>query len=403
MPVLSNYSPTKRLRRFAKADEGQALVLAGLGMVVLLMMAGLGVDVGYLHYQRQQMQKAADAGAMAGASALIYGGNYTAAGQNDSSANGFTNNVNGVTVTVNSPPQTPGDPFLNKAGYVEVIVAQARPTFFMRVGGFNTVNVSARAVGSALANSSGCIFALDPSSSKTLLIDGGVSIGSTCAIYVESSSDDALHKNGSSGSVTASYIGVVGGSQINGGFQYDCSSNGPGAPCPATGIATFLDPFLNVPAPPVASGCQNPVGNNYPAGTYCHGISISGSGPYTFGPGLITVEGAMNVIGSPRLTGTGVQFYLTCSTPGSCAGNGGTYGGISIGGNATVQLTAPTSSPKQGSCSSKTVRCPSMLPRVPSMAQVETASAGLSTFPLPTCNTQGRQVSLTPQSWSRGS
>ena len=46
-------------------------MLAALGMVVLMMMAGLGVDVGYLKYQKQQMQKAADAGALAGATALI--------------------------------------------------------------------------------------------------------------------------------------------------------------------------------------------------------------------------------------------------------------------------------------------------------------------------------------------
>ena len=49
-------------------------MLTSLALVVLALMAGLGVDVGYLRYQKQQMQKAADAGAIAGAAALIYGG-----------------------------------------------------------------------------------------------------------------------------------------------------------------------------------------------------------------------------------------------------------------------------------------------------------------------------------------
>jgi hypothetical protein len=349
-PLLRNFVPTQRLKKFRKADEGQALVLAVLGMVVLLMMAGLGVDVGYLHYQRQQMQKAADAGALAGAAALIYGGNYTAAAQNDTAANGFTNNTNGITVTVNNPP-APGDPFAGLPGYVQVIVAQARPTFFMRIGGFNSVNVAASAVASAVANSSACIDVLDPTDPQSLLIDGNVSIGASCGIYVESNSNDALHKNGASGSVKASYIGVVGKDQTNGGFQFQCSSNTGGASCPATGIATFLDPFLNVPAPPVASGCQQPTGpngTNYPAGTYCNPINISSGGPYTFGPGVITVEGPLNITGTPILNGTGVQFYLTCSTPGNCASNGGTYGGINIGGNVTVNWTAPTTGAQAG-------------------------------------------------------
>src|ERR1039457_7519952 len=81
---------TPQLRQLRIADEGQALVLTALALVVLMLMAGLGVDVGFLRYQKQQMQKAADAGAIAGASALIYNGKYKAAAQADSAANGFT-------------------------------------------------------------------------------------------------------------------------------------------------------------------------------------------------------------------------------------------------------------------------------------------------------------------------
>ncbi len=64
-------------------------------MIALLMMAGLGIDVGYLKYQKQQMQKAADAGALAAASAMItYSGQngqtqIRTAGQSDAAANGF--------------------------------------------------------------------------------------------------------------------------------------------------------------------------------------------------------------------------------------------------------------------------------------------------------------------------
>jgi hypothetical protein len=354
MQMLERLLP--RLRHFRKSDDGQTLVLTALAMMSLLLMAGLGVDVGYLKYQRQQMQKAADAGALAAAAASIYGGNYTTAASNDTTANGFTPTrlvVGGlcsptgsdICVAVNSPPQTPGDAFQGKAGYVEVIVAQKRPTFFMQVGGFGPVNVAARAVATTGANGSGCIFALDhnptdPSKDDgdTLLIDGNVQVASNCGIYVDSSNSDALHKNGTSGNVSASYIGVVGDRVTNGNFQYQCTNNAPNAPCPATGIAQFDDPFRNVPSPTPAGGCQVPNGNNYPAGTYCNGIRINDSGTYNFGPGLITVQGPLTIGGGATVNGTGVLFYLT----------GPNYQGINIGGNVTVNWTAPTSGPQAG-------------------------------------------------------
>ncbi len=80
---------TSKLGHLTKSDEGQALVLAALGLVVLMLMAGLGVDVGYLRYHKQQMQKAADAGAIAGASAYPYESTWRAAAVADVSAKGL--------------------------------------------------------------------------------------------------------------------------------------------------------------------------------------------------------------------------------------------------------------------------------------------------------------------------
>ncbi len=68
---MTNLLALRRFRQFGRADEGQALVLGALALVVLMLMGGLGVEVGFLRYQKLQMQKAADAGAIAGASALL--------------------------------------------------------------------------------------------------------------------------------------------------------------------------------------------------------------------------------------------------------------------------------------------------------------------------------------------
>ena len=344
--LLNNLLSKLRLRHFGKSEDGQALVLAALAMLVLIMMAGMGVDVGYLRYQKEQMQKAADAGAMAAASALAYNGEFVNAATNDTKANGFTANQivigglcqptgsSGICVAVNSPPKTPNDPFVGLAGYVEVIVARSQPTFFMKVAGWTSTTVSSHAVASTLANSSGCVFALDPNDdANTLVIDSGVNVAApSCAMYVESSNTGGLSENGSGGLI-GSYIGVVGTSFL--GSKYGCEWT-QGAACPQTSMAQFLDPFLSVPTPTVAPRCQNPQNNGtyYPAGTYCSPIVISDNRTYTFGPGVVTVKGGITVTGTPTNSPTlisnsgGVLFYLT----------GPNYTGINISANVKIQL-----------------------------------------------------------------
>jgi uncharacterized membrane protein len=51
--------------RKLKEDSGQALVVVALGLVVLLSFLGLGLDMGQLRYQKRQLQRAADAAAIA--------------------------------------------------------------------------------------------------------------------------------------------------------------------------------------------------------------------------------------------------------------------------------------------------------------------------------------------------
>jgi hypothetical protein len=338
---------TTQLRRLDRAEEGQALVLGALALVVLVLMAGLGVDVGYLRYEKLQMQKAADAGALAGASELIYGtsGLAMVAAKNDTKANGFTDGNNGVTVTVNIPPAS--GPWAGNSSYVEVIVAQAEPTFFMRVGGFNTVNVSSRAVASSIASSDACIYALDPTDSGSLVVQGRVDVNSNCGIRVNSSSASAFEKRGS-GDITVSPqvagIGIVG----------DISQGGSGTidPTPVTGIPGFGDPLANVPAPTpgqcYGDGQQlviNKPNQTVQQGTYCGGIAINGViGPVTFTPNstFILMGGGLTVTGGqPILIGNGVTFYNTAN-----AGNA--YAPIVLTGAAGTNLSAPTSGSLEG-------------------------------------------------------
>jgi len=262
------------------ADSGQTLVLIALGLMMFLMVAALGVDVGYLHYQQEQLQKAADAGAIAAATALSYNGEWMDAGLNDVAANGFSNGVGGVTVTINNPPAAP-DPFAGNSNYVQVIVTKPIPTFFMRIAGRYSVNVTSRAVANAAGNASACIWVLDPTDSGSLLLDGNVNLNASCGIRIESDSPSALTKHGNSGSITVG--GVLGSIGIVGRCS-GCDSNV--TPTPVTGIPKFNDPLGSVPAPvnPYTCGSapQNPPsGYVYQPSCY-YGISVPANGTYTF-------------------------------------------------------------------------------------------------------------------------
>jgi Flp pilus assembly protein TadG len=334
----------QNLKRFGRADEGQALVLTALALVVLLLMAGLGVDVGYLRYQKQQMQKAADAGALAGATALAYNGNWNAAAVADVNANGFTGTkTNGLTITVNSPPQTAGDPFKDQKGYVEVIVKQTQPTFFMRVSNVYAVPVGARAVASAIAPGSGCLIALDPTDLGSFWVNGGVTISSACSIYINSSNATALVKTGSGGTVAANYIGIVGKQQsgLTGVFSQESYGQDP-----VTDIAPLTDPLANVPKPRYDSDCTyrnfSITRGTVRPGTYCNGITINGSGAVNFASGdYILRGGGLTVNGASSLSGSDVMFYLT--------GDGSyPYKGITMSGSETATLSAPTTGPQAG-------------------------------------------------------
>jgi Putative Flp pilus-assembly TadE/G-like len=336
--------PTQKqnLKRFGRAEEGQALVLTALALVVLMLMAGLGVDVGYLRYQKQQMQKAADAGAIAGASALLYGGDWHAAGQNDAAANGFTDGQNGTVVRVDHPWE---GPFAGKDRYVEVSVLQPQPTFFMRVGGFNNMPVRSWAVASADLAAGGCVYVLDPKAPMSYKAAGGALVTANCGIYVNSTSGNAFDQTGS-GCTKASFI------DITGGVMSDSCSQPQN---PSTGFPPQADPLAGVAAPtvgPIPGSCTSQSGKitggtvTLQPGTFCGGISISGTSPNViFTPGTyILYGGGLQVTSSTAVLSTGPA---TGGTDGVTFYNTGTAGGpdgfkaIGINGG-TVNLTAPT-------------------------------------------------------------
>src|SRR5688572_30574593 len=61
-----------RLRRLSRDQSGMSYVFIGLGMMAFMSASMLAIDVGMLMTSRSQAQNSADAGALAGATALVF-------------------------------------------------------------------------------------------------------------------------------------------------------------------------------------------------------------------------------------------------------------------------------------------------------------------------------------------
>ena len=89
----------RRLRASRERSKGQTLVLFALSSVLIIALVALVIDVAWFWTNEQQMQKAADAGALAGA--VYLPGNvsqaYTSA-LAEAKKNGYVDGTNGVTV-----------------------------------------------------------------------------------------------------------------------------------------------------------------------------------------------------------------------------------------------------------------------------------------------------------------
>src|SRR5262245_401091 len=104
-----------RLRRLRRDESGMTYVYMGMGLMAFLSASMLAIDVGMLMTARNQAQNSADAGALAGATALVFDdfNNRTATGPavTNAQAAARANEVMRGTVSVNT-----GDvQFLNDA------------------------------------------------------------------------------------------------------------------------------------------------------------------------------------------------------------------------------------------------------------------------------------------------
>ncbi len=208
------------------------------------------------------------------------------------------------------------------------------------------------------------VLVLDPTAAGALTISGSSSLQVSGDVIVDSSSPSALSVSGT-GSITAAATLVHGGVQKSGSPTFH--------PAPTTGAAVGADPLATLPSPStsglktyaaeVLSGISQATIN---PGIYSQ-ISVSGSAVLTLNPGTyIITGGGLTVTGNAVLQGSGVFIYNAGS---NYPGSGGTFGGITIGGSGTANLTASTTGPYAGilifQSRQNTRACPSAAMSIP--------------------------------------
>ncbi len=320
-----------------------------LTMPVLLGFVGLGSEAGYLLYDKQSLQAAADSAAASAATAYGSSGSetnttITTVADAITAQYGFVNGTNGVTVIMNHPPLSGN--YTGNSNAVEVIASQPQAPIFSSYWISQPFNVQARAV-ALLATGGDCVLALAPNASSPNASNGVLASGSadinmpTCGLFSDSNSTSSGNKDSilvtGSGSITAKSVGAVG---------TVTAPTGAITPTPTTGDGPTSNPYSGVEMP-TYSGCNstnyNPGANQTltpVAGVYvfCGGnVNIGGGKTVTLQAGTYIVNGAsFSVSGGGALTSAGAAVTLVFT-------NGAT---ASI--SSTLNLTAPTSGPLSG-------------------------------------------------------
>jgi hypothetical protein len=339
-----------------------------LSLVPTVALVGLVVDLGWGYYRKQMAKTAAVSAANAAVLAVSGLSSYTTCNlngltcQNETACpsspttppssnmingclyakqNGFVNSGNQtVTMQAHGPDGVaPPDASTSPTYWVTATVSETEPLTFLSVLGSSTTKVVSRSTSGLYIKAGGaCIYVLDPVGSSALNAGGTPDVEATCGIYVNSNSPSAMRVGGTSAVVDSSVISIVGNYTTNGHPTIN--------PTPKVGQSAVADPFANVPAPSVPSRCDSNTGIpnsgiTMPSdGFYvvcAGGFSMTGGPSVTLPAGTYVLKAGDIDLRNGTLTGTGVTFYLT-----------GTFSGITINGNVTLNLSAPTSGPDRG-------------------------------------------------------
>ena len=238
-------------------QNGQALVLFALALVVLFGFGALAFDTGQMLLSRRTEQNAADAAALAGARYMVVPGGAGQAitealrvaqvnGYGDGTSNG-TAAANGTTVTVSVPPVPPSK-FAGRSGFIGVQISSNRGSILGGVLGIVGQRVSALATASnrsgVAANYSMIALSEDACPGANFVGSGVVSVAGNIQVNSKCPNHPAFNQGGSA-SVTVTSTG----GRIDVAGEIASCATGKCDPVPTVNSPIVPDPLLDLPAP----------------------------------------------------------------------------------------------------------------------------------------------------------
>ncbi len=318
-----------------KREKGAILPFLAISLPVLIAGLGLVIDNGAMYELKRRAQTASDAAALAGAHEIDRANpaGIVNAAIYDAKQNGFQ--VDAATdsfVTVNNPPKA--GRYKGDAAFVEVIVEERAPLFFMSAFMEEGYVVRARSVAGARPDNH-CVYTMDPDSRDAFNVSGTADVEFVdCGVAVNSSDAGGARTNGG-GKVKAKRFDVV-GDYTGDGFD----------PQPHTAQPPMSDPLQDIEAPEITACDYNKtvikgVATLHP-GVYCDGLKFSANAEATLNPGTYIINGGGLVVSAgAEAVGTEVTFYIT-------AESGHRYDAITINGGGYFEVSAPKSGALKG-------------------------------------------------------
>jgi Flp pilus assembly protein TadG len=319
--------------RFLADQHGGVAPIFALGLIPMIGLAGAAIDYSRANVARTVLQATLDATTlMIAKDAQLIAPNQATARATELFNAGFgRDDVQSLQVNATINTGTGGTTVTATAG-------GSVATTFMQMLGRTAMDIGARTTVMTASDGLGCVLSLNPHASGAATAQGTTSVRlNGCSLYDNSDDSSALTVGGSA-TVSADFVGVVGGIGSSTGIT---TVNGL-----RTRISPVADPYADVPMPVVGS-CN---AHNYTAkntetinpGVYCGGIGVNANGVLTLNPGMYIIDGgSFTVNGGGTVTGTGVTLVFTKK-------NDNSWPTVTINGNATVNLTPMTYGPTRG-------------------------------------------------------
>jgi Flp pilus assembly protein TadG len=333
-------------RKLWRNKRGNALVIAGAALPLVIGSAGLASDTIQWVLLKRQLQRAADSAAIAGVYARVLGNDQTAAVNTD-----LTKNQNTGYALQTGYPQITNPAIANTTNAVRVVLQVTQPLHFSSLFISTAPSIQASATAATLATGNYCVVSLENTTATGITASGNSTINLGCGMITNSTSLNAAIATGSS-SVYATPIAAVGDIQ-------DSSHWNSAELLPFTVAET--DPFASVNPPlgttfPGASCPSYTAGANTTTtsaqflantanyqmttgGYYCMS-SLTLNGTVTLPNGVYVIDGGdINIGSQANVTCAACTFVLTNRSSGTTA----TIGDVDINGGAELHLGPSTS------------------------------------------------------------